>query len=116
MGTLVPLISNSTYRPLYSATVDSFPQAFLLLTAFVYVIITIINFYLWYNRSRNLTHEEMQMNKIESFYKGKMTFLTENNEETKVDDPDPLMPKNTANEKDKMAIRRTVFHNQINKV
>ena len=47
---VAPLASNIAMRKLYSATLDTYPQAFMLYTGALFLLATALNFYLWTNR------------------------------------------------------------------
>ena len=47
---VVPLASGIAMRKLYSATIDTYPQAFMIYTGSLFLLGTTLNFYLWTKR------------------------------------------------------------------
>ena len=50
---VAPLASNIAMRKLYSATLNTYPQAFMVYTGALFLLATALNFYLWTNRQRD---------------------------------------------------------------
>ena len=51
---VAPLASNIAMRKLYSATLNTYPQAFMVYTGALFLLATALNFYLWTNRQRDI--------------------------------------------------------------
>ena len=62
LAAVMPIASNGAFRGLYDATLETFPAAFLLLTAAIGTLITYLNFYVYTQRGKMKSTETEEEN------------------------------------------------------